>query len=587
MTHSFIPVFFQFSSAYVSACRLVLVAKSGSLYIYTRDPLQFLVLIPSKVGPIERIIVSPTSNYIVLTNSKAELFLQDISNVDRDLLGKGPPEMKYMGKAKASVTCFYWADDDQLFFGDRSGTVSVVNVRGNLLQIVIHPILMLDSEVVQIDGFDLLLIVSTRTGCILCNSDREEFKQIGNRPRDGAFGACFMNKSIDEYLRGQVICARPGARFWQVDYGGTVKQTIQFKEALARPPCRPTSTENKRKETEEVVAVGHQDKKYSSQNVTYSELMELKVGEEHFLVTYTKSGIYLFDPQHSKLILWTDHFRNIRGVFVVDTWIYCVSENGDHAGGVSVGRFQVRHKIDLFQSLICGPPGSDTQEAIKRFIVDNRRFLKAKSIVINESLRSQLELTKEFLIREQEYECLEIISNIGYSADVLINSQSRSNNSRDGKETVTVLAAKRETATTRTMIASALRNTFNLFSQAGLGRGVSGAVHHSDLIRANGGDLSLRTTTAGVPNQTQRRLELFREITANFSCNNNNGGSNGEDVIVDKKKFFGNRKFKKLSELLKSNEGHEDEAVKESKLLQKLFLIYKSSRMGNVTMVDR
>lgn len=570
--------------ASVSADRLVLVAKSGSLYIYSRDPLRFLVLIPSKIGSIERILVSPKSNYVVLTNIKAELFLQDISNVDLPTSSKGPPEMKYIGKAKSSVTCFFWSDEDQLFFGDRSGTVSVLNVKGNhLLHIVIHPILMLDSEIVQIDGFDLLLIVSTRTGCILCNSDREEFKQIGNRPRDGNYGACFMNKSIDEYLRGQVICARPGARFWQVDYGGTVKQTIQFKEALARPPSRPTSAENKRNGAEDVV-VGHQeDKKYSSQNVTYSELMEFKVGDEHFLITYTKSGIYVFDPQHSKLILWTDHFRNIRGVFVVDSWIYCVSESGDHGGGISLGRFQVLHKIDLFQSLICGPSGADTQEAIKGFIMENRRFLKAKSIVINESLRSQMELTKEFLIREQEYECLEIISNIGYSADVLIKSQGRSNKSRDGKDTVTVLAPKRDSAaTTRTLIASALRNTFNLFSQAGSGRGVSGAVHDSELIRANGGDLSLKTT--GVPNQTQRRLELFREITANFSSHNNGGN---DDVIVDKKKFFVNRKFKKLSELLKSNEGHEDEAVKESKLLQKLFLIYKSSRMGNVTMVDR
>ena len=41
-------------------------------------------------------------------------------------------------------------------------------------------------------GYNDYLLVSTLTKCVLCNIDKEEFKQIGNRPRDGQFGGNFV-----------------------------------------------------------------------------------------------------------------------------------------------------------------------------------------------------------------------------------------------------------------------------------------------------------------------------------------------------------------------------------------------------------
>lgn len=558
----------QFSLASVSEKYIVLVAKSGSLYIYTQEP-QFLLLIPTcrKVGSIERIVLSPNSNYIVLVNHRCELYFQNISSIDghfSDLsaYNKPLPEIKYIGTAKSNVTCFHWSDDGkQLFYGDRSGNVCLVSVEnffnGNIFNANIHPILLLDNEIVQIDGFDLLLIVSTRTGSILCNTDREEFKQIGNRPRDGQFGACFMNKSIDEFLRGQVICARPGARFWQVDYGGTVKHTIQFRDALSRAPQRPPSS----KETSEK-PTAETNQKYSSQNLSFGKLMELRVDKEHFLVTFTKTGIYVFDPLNSKLVLWTDHYSNITDVFVVNNSIYCITEC-DQGGGISLGRFQVRHKLHVFESLL----EAGVAESTKAFIASHRDFLKSRAVCIAETLRQRMEQTKEFLIREQEYECLEIISHIGYREETKANSS--------GKSSVTVLTLKRDLPnekSPRTMLASALRTTFNLFSQA-TGRG-----HSPELIRANtGGEMVLKSSP--------QRLDLFREITTNFTSGGH--GADSEVIVENKKKFFTNRKFKKLTELLKANENDEGDTMKESKMLKNLFLIYKSSRMAKVNMVDR
>lgn len=50
----------------------------------------------------------------------------------------------------------------------------------NLTHISIHPILFLDSAIVQISDLDKLLLVSNYAKCILCNVDNEEFKQVSS-----------------------------------------------------------------------------------------------------------------------------------------------------------------------------------------------------------------------------------------------------------------------------------------------------------------------------------------------------------------------------------------------------------------------
>lgn len=51
----------------------------------------------------------------------------------------------------------------------------------NLTNISIHPILFLDTPIVQISDLDKLLLVSNYTKCILCNTDTEQFKQVSIR----------------------------------------------------------------------------------------------------------------------------------------------------------------------------------------------------------------------------------------------------------------------------------------------------------------------------------------------------------------------------------------------------------------------
>lgn len=67
--------------------------------------------------------------------------------------------------------------------------------------------------------------------------NREKFWKIGNKERDGEFGACFLlgTKSAGS-PHPFIFCARPGSRMWEVNFEGEVLSTHQFKQLLGTPP---------------------------------------------------------------------------------------------------------------------------------------------------------------------------------------------------------------------------------------------------------------------------------------------------------------------------------------------------------------
>lgn len=204
------------------------------------------------------------------------------------------------------------------------------------MNVHLSQILLLDSKIVQIDGFNDYLLVSSLTKTILCNNEREEFKQIGNRPRDGAFGACFsidfesleiqQSKiaTIDEYeyerlLMNNVMiyCSRPGMRLWQVDLNGNVLKTHQYKNAnfsgehvsLLQDAIPPDSSPSMIDKTNQFQLI------CSLNNV--------------FLFTWNSSGFYIVDPSNSRILFWTNEFNGlIVAVKVIDSSIYLYLKDG-------------------------------------------------------------------------------------------------------------------------------------------------------------------------------------------------------------------------------------------------------------------
>lgn len=219
-----------------------------------------------------------------------------------------------------------------------------------MFQTPAYTLMNLDSSVVQLDFFSPLLLVSTLARCYVCDTVLEQYKQIGNKPRNGEFGACFYKIHTHESIildaqreerninntRGafnlisdgdsnilskdhsKIFCARPGSRLWEVSADGIVVKTHQFKEALAIPPIaifRSGSTlESSQKEGTE--------REWPPQSVNFSHLFVIS---HKYLFSYTTSGLYIIDPSNASVLLWNNEYTNISMTAVVDDWIYLMT----------------------------------------------------------------------------------------------------------------------------------------------------------------------------------------------------------------------------------------------------------------------
>lgn len=216
----------------------------------------------------------------------------------------------------------------------------------------------LDSSIVQLNFLSPLLLVSTLARCYICDTVREQYKQIGNKPRNGEFGACFYThentlnaqreerninntggafnliSDNDSNILGEnhskIFCARPGSRLWEVSADGIVVKTHQFKEALAIPPIaifRSDSTlESSQKEEAE--------REWPPQSVNFSHLFVLA---RKYLFSYTTNGLYVIDPTNASMLLWSNEYTNISMTAIVDDRIYLMTcDNEFHCIALSL-----------------------------------------------------------------------------------------------------------------------------------------------------------------------------------------------------------------------------------------------------------
>lgn len=212
----------------------------------------------------------------------------------------------------------------------------------------------LDSTIVQMDFSGHLLLVSTMTRCYICDTSQEHFKQIGNKARDGEFGACFLDKrsverekipsrspeteedasgrkstsnstsdsngEMRENLTSKIYCARPGCRLWEVNANGIVVKTHQFKEALSIPPAaiyRSNSTRSTLNRPIEQSSMPH--------TPNFSRLHSLS---GKYLFSHTSNGIYIIDPSNAAVVLWTNDYFDISMARTFNDRIYLMTDKG-------------------------------------------------------------------------------------------------------------------------------------------------------------------------------------------------------------------------------------------------------------------
>nr|XP_031846770.1 Hermansky-Pudlak syndrome 5 protein homolog [Nomia melanderi] len=330
---------------------IVLGSTSGSIYLFSRKPCSLLQLIPLSEGAVSRVLISPDEKTIALATMRGVVCLVALKPVPK-LIAVSAEHID------EQVNCLCWNDSSsEVYVGDWNGKISIMvlsifTVNG-MFQTPAYTLMDLDSAIVQLSFSSPLLLVSTITRCYICNTVQEHYKQVGNKARNGEFGACFYKTYLTENSNAttvqkeeklvnkkrsfnfipegnsneqvenipQIFCARPGSRLWEVSANGVVMKTHQFKEALAVPPITICKSNLKKSLHQK-----QPDQTWTPQSINFSHLFVIA---KKYLFSYTSRGLYILDPVSATVVLWNNEFPNISMAETVENRIYLMTSAGE------------------------------------------------------------------------------------------------------------------------------------------------------------------------------------------------------------------------------------------------------------------
>ncbi|XP_026751662.2 BLOC-2 complex member HPS5 homolog [Galleria mellonella] len=303
----------------VSKTLIAFGATSGGIYIFNRNPCEFVQLIPNKDGAITRLAISPDEKHIGFANGKGVV---TVTACDQSI-GGGYLTVTSKEHQGNEVTAMVWGRNNMLFTGDDVAKVSVLQLQSFIAKTIFQSssqtIMSLDSRICQLDVKENMLLVSTFTRCYICDTLQEQYRQIGLKLRDGEFGACFFNKenhdnnslaqtvhdftevkqynivdddagfTVGEGLANTLIfCARPSSRLWEATIDGTVKRTHQFKQVLAKQPMKLFSLESY---NNEIISLSTDNTVCEGQSVNFPKLYTVNGA----IFSFKKDAIYFLN----------------------------------------------------------------------------------------------------------------------------------------------------------------------------------------------------------------------------------------------------------------------------------------------------
>ncbi|KAK9410060.1 Hermansky-Pudlak syndrome 5 protein like [Crotalus adamanteus] len=307
----------------VSRKWLALGSSGGGLNLIQKDCWKQRLFLTHKEGAISCVAFClHDEDYVAVATSQGLVVVWELNQERR-----GKPERIYVSSEHKGrkVTALCWDTNAlRVFVGDHVGKVSVIKINSSkqgkaataFVMFPIHIITTVDSRVVQLDFLDGRLLISSLTRSYLCDTEREKFWKIGNKERDGEYGACFfpVGKS-GANQQSLIYCARPGSRIWEVNFEGEVLSTHQFKQLLSSPPLP-------------VITI-REDPEYnispcSPQSLAFPRLLYLS---EHCIMTWTERSIYIFIPQNVQVLLWSE-VKDIYDVAIYKNELFCLHTNG-------------------------------------------------------------------------------------------------------------------------------------------------------------------------------------------------------------------------------------------------------------------
>ncbi|XP_070406456.1 Hermansky-Pudlak syndrome 5 protein isoform X4 [Nothobranchius furzeri] len=307
----------------VSRKWLALGTSAGGLHLIQKEGWKQRLILTHKEGSITQVACCPhDEDFIAVTTSQGLVVVWELQ-----LERRGRPERvsfswEHRGQ---NITSLCWDTSSlRVFAGDSGGKVSYLRAGSSKLgkgsTFVIFPVqtvTTVDSRVVQLGYQDGRLLVSSLSRCYLCDTEKEKFWRVGNKERDGEYGACFFpqNRGL---LVGQpplLYCARPGSRIWEASFTGEVLSTHQFKQLLACPPLPLITYRNE---------PNYNPAQKSPQSLAFPKL--LYFGDQN-LLTWTDSAVYIFTPQNGQVLLWTE-VKDLVDVAVHRSELFCLHGSG-------------------------------------------------------------------------------------------------------------------------------------------------------------------------------------------------------------------------------------------------------------------
>ncbi|NWS28967.1 HPS5 protein, partial [Polioptila caerulea] len=310
----------------VSKRWLALGSSGGGLNLIQKDGWKQRLFLTHKFDGLSKEDLCFSNSYFLTAATNQGLVVVWELNQER----RGKPERIYVSSEHKGrkVTALCWDTAAlRVFVGDHVGKVSAIKINtskqgkaaATFVMFPVQIITTVDSRVVQLDYLDGRLLISSLTRTYLCDTERqvlEKFWKIGNKERDGEFGACFFPVGKNSGNQQPLIyCARPGSRMWEVNFDGEVQSTHQFKQLLSSPPLP--------------IVTLRQDPHYagsscSPQSLSFPKLLYLT---EHCVVTWTERGIYIFLPQSVQVLLWSE-VKDIQDIAVHKSELFCLHTNG-------------------------------------------------------------------------------------------------------------------------------------------------------------------------------------------------------------------------------------------------------------------
>uniref|UniRef100_A0A3Q3BFD8 Hermansky-Pudlak syndrome 5 protein homolog n=1 Tax=Kryptolebias marmoratus TaxID=37003 RepID=A0A3Q3BFD8_KRYMA len=368
----------------VSRKWLALGTSAGGLHLIQKEGWKQRLILTHKEGSITQVACCPHDEDFIAVTTQGLVVVWELQLERRGLPERVSLSWEHRGH---NITSLCWDTGAlRVFVGDSAGKVSYLRAGSSKLgkgsafvMFPIQTVTTVDSRVVQLGYQDGRLLVSSLSRCYLCDTE-EKFWRVGNKERDGEYGACFFpqNRGL---LVGQpplLYCARPGSRIWEASFNGEVLSTHQFKQLLACPPL-PLITFNE---------PNYNPAQRSPQSLAFSKLLYF----DQNLLTWTDSAIYIFTPQNGQVLLWTE--VKLANVAVYRGELFCLHGSGrlSHLSLLSaercVERLLRRESWTLAAAVCCM-----FQHAARKSIpIDRLEHLKSQlSSSTNSELINQLE----------------------------------------------------------------------------------------------------------------------------------------------------------------------------------------------------